>query len=94
MHNRLLDHFRTVYIAPPPEEIDGPFFDLARHLDQLIVEGPEKTVALRKLLEARNQATLARGIDIQNKHRDQHLADVRAALHMPADENPTGDIHG
>ena len=93
MHNRLVEHFLFVYEAPPTEEIVDPFLQLAKHLDALIDESPEKSAALRKLFDARNQALFARSLDIQNKARDQHVHEI-AGSRPPLHPNPDGDIHG
>lgn len=54
MTNPILKHFD--YQAEPPQigEIIRPFAKLAWEMDQTLPDGPEKSVGLRKLLEAKD----------------------------------------
>ncbi len=60
---RMLKWFSFDHLPEPLEplqEMCFPFRELARTLCQLIEPGPERTVALRKLLEARDAAVRAK----------------------------------
>lgn len=50
--NPILKHFEVKHIRIELRSIAKPFEDMAGNLDALLPEGPEKTVALRKLLES------------------------------------------
>jgi hypothetical protein len=61
----LLAFFRYEHLPPHLQEVSKPFGDLARRLvssdpDGLGLEGAEVTVALRKLLEAKDCAVRAK----------------------------------
>ena len=52
----------TVSFAPEPpraDECSTEFHDLAHQLVEIVPEGPERTVSLRKLLEAKDAAVRA-----------------------------------
>ena len=53
---------RYFHYAHLPEQLQGaskPFCDLARHIIETCPRNPERTVALRKLLEAKDAAVRA-----------------------------------
>lgn len=53
---------RFFHYAHLPERLQGaskPFCDLARHIVETLPRNPERTVALRKLLEAKDAAVRA-----------------------------------
>jgi hypothetical protein len=54
----ILVYFEASHLPHPLREVSEPFGDLARHVAHR-VEGPEATVALRKLLEAKDCAVRA-----------------------------------
>lgn len=56
----LLQFFEYAHLPTPLQEISRPFGELAKHLADTLPENPEKTVALRKLLEAKDCAVRAR----------------------------------
>jgi hypothetical protein len=56
---RLLRFFGFAHLRPDLQEHSKPFSDLAYHLVATVPEGPERTVALRKLLEAKDAAVRA-----------------------------------
>jgi len=55
------EQVRDVYGHLPPDmqTASRPFADLAQHIIQTLPAGPERTVALRKLLEAKDCAVRA-----------------------------------
>ncbi|WP_282795190.1 hypothetical protein [Streptomyces sp. CC224B] len=55
----VLRYFDTTHLPPPLAEVAGLFEDLAAELARRSLDGPELTVALRKLLEAKDAAVRA-----------------------------------
>jgi hypothetical protein len=58
--DRMLKWFAYEHLPPHLKEVSAPFFDLASDLCSHVEPGPERTVALRKLLEAKDAAVRAR----------------------------------
>ncbi len=56
---RMLKHFAFGHLPPTLQEISAGFCALACHLVQGVTPGPERTVALRKLLEGKDAAVRA-----------------------------------
>lgn len=50
----ILRYFAYEHLPPHLQEVSKVFGDLARHLDQSIPDGPEKSAGLRKMLEAKD----------------------------------------
>ena len=57
--NNLIQFFAYDHLPEHLQEISKPFGDLAEQLDSILPDGPEKTVAFRKLLEAKDCAVRA-----------------------------------
>lgn len=56
----LLRYFSITHLPVGPlREVSGSFVDQAVYLDGRLPDGPEKTVALRKLLESKDAAVRA-----------------------------------
>jgi hypothetical protein len=55
----VLRFFRYDHLAPPLKEVSEPFFLLAKQVAERSPDDPETTVALRKLLEAKDAAVRA-----------------------------------
>lgn len=55
----LLQFFAYAHLPPHLQLVSKPFGDLAEQIDKNIPNNPEKTVALRKLLEAKDCAVRA-----------------------------------
>lgn len=55
----LLQFFGTAHLPDRLARVVAPFADLARRVDDTLPAGPEKTEALRKLLEAKDCAVRA-----------------------------------
>lgn len=51
---RLLKFFEYAHLPPPLQEHSKRFAVLASHIVSTVQPGPERTVALRKLLEAKD----------------------------------------
>ena len=59
MKNRMLQFFAYKHLPPHLQVASAPFGELAEMLDATLPDNPEKTVALRKLLEAKDCAVRA-----------------------------------
>ena len=57
---RMLRWFQYEHLPPHLQEASKPFCDLAIHVVVHTDPGPERTVALRKLLEAKDAAVRAK----------------------------------
>ena len=60
--DRMLKFFAYDHLRPDLRQYSKPFSDLAHLVVALIPVGPERTVALRKLLEAKDAAVRAAAI--------------------------------
>jgi hypothetical protein len=59
MEERMLKWFEYAHLPEKLQEVSKPFGMLAMHIATGIASGPERTVALRKLLEAKDAAVRA-----------------------------------
>ena len=59
MNERMLKWFEYEHLPEKLQTVSKPFGELAKLLCDLAVAGPERTVALRKLLEAKDAAVRA-----------------------------------
>lgn len=59
MKSALLQFFSYAHLPVNLQTVSQPFHDLATHLDASLPVNPEKTTALRKLLEAKDCAIRA-----------------------------------
>ena len=59
MQNRLLQFFEYAHLPPHLQAISKPFGELALALETILPGNAEKTVAFRKLLEAKDCAVRA-----------------------------------
>lgn len=57
---RMLKWFEYAHLPPVLQEMSMPFGELAAKIVDAIEPGPERTVALRKLLEAKDAAVRAK----------------------------------
>jgi len=57
--DRMLQYFKYEHLPPKLQEISRPFGELAQRIVDTIPMNPERTVALRKLLEAKDCAVRA-----------------------------------
>ena len=54
--DRLLQFFKYEHLPSHLQEVSRPFCDLANHIESSLPTNAERTVALRKLLEAKDCA--------------------------------------
>lgn len=59
MNERMLKWFEYSHLPEKLQAFSKPFGELAAHVVATIEPGPERTVALRKLLEAKDAAVRA-----------------------------------
>lgn len=57
---RMLKWFEYDHLPPHLQEVSKQFGELAKSIESSIDSGPERTVALRKLLEAKDAAVRAK----------------------------------
>jgi hypothetical protein len=57
--DRMLQFFAYAHLPPHLQEVSKPFGDLAQQIVDTLPGNPERTVALRKLLEAKDCAVRA-----------------------------------
>jgi len=57
--DRMLQFFEYTHLPAPLQAISKPFGELAQHVVGTLPSNPERTVALRKLLEAKDCAVRA-----------------------------------
>ena len=55
----ILRYFHYAHLPPPLQGASKPFCDLARHIVTTLPRNAERTVALRKLLEAKDAGVRA-----------------------------------
>lgn len=78
--SRLVHHIEGRNVRPPVPEIIDPFVTLAKILDDCLDPGPEKTTALRKLLESCDAAVRCRVADLENRIVDQKVKAITEAV--------------
>jgi hypothetical protein len=59
-HEYLMQFFAYGHLPPQLQDASKPFKDLAQHIVDTLPSNPERTTALRKLLEAKDCAVRAR----------------------------------
>lgn len=59
----LLKYFKYDHLTKELQSVSKPFSDMADRLDATLPQGSEKTVAIRKLLEAKDAAVRSYAID-------------------------------
>lgn len=57
--DELMKYFAFQHLSPKLQNVSRHFYTLADLVKNLLPEGPEKTVALRKLLESKDAAVRA-----------------------------------
>lgn len=78
----ILEHFKFDHLPPFLQEVSRPFAELAHRLVDELPRDPERTVALRKLLEGKDAAVRARLV--------RHRAEQAEAERERRSEEPTG----
>ena len=59
MADHIEQFFAYAHLPPALQNVSAPFCDLAAHVIRTLPRNPERTVALRKLLEAKDAAVRA-----------------------------------
>lgn len=59
MNEHIMQYFAYVHLPPALQKVSEPFCALAQKMVTEIPRNPERTVALRKLLEAKDAAVRA-----------------------------------
>jgi hypothetical protein len=54
MSNQIMRYFEYDHLPVALQPVSMAIADVARSMDQLLIDGPEKTAGLRKLLEAKD----------------------------------------
>ncbi|MCA8979416.1 MAG: hypothetical protein KDC14_05280 [Planctomycetes bacterium] len=57
--DHIMQFFAYGHLPPPMAEVSRPFAELAERIESTLPRNPERTVALRKLLEAKDAAVRA-----------------------------------
>lgn len=57
--SQILRYFTYSHLPPHLQEVSQPFCELAENIENTLPSGPEKSTALRKLLEAKDAAVRA-----------------------------------
>ena len=57
--NPIIRYFDYGHLPAHLQEVSMPFSQLAHHIDETLANGPEKSTALRKLLESKDAAVRA-----------------------------------
>lgn len=60
MRDPMLQFFMYFHLPSHLQEISKPFCELAEHINSTLPRNPERTVAFRKLLEAKDCAVRAK----------------------------------
>lgn len=58
-NDKILKHFDYYHLPDVLLQVSRPFHTLAHHVHGTVASGPERSVALRKLLEAKDAAVRA-----------------------------------
>lgn len=66
--DHILQFFAYGHLPPNVQEVSKPFSDLAVRITQMCPSNPERTVALRKLLESKDAAVRAYIARVNNDH--------------------------
>jgi hypothetical protein len=59
MEEHILQYFEYTHLPPHLQDVSRPFCELAHRTVETLPRNPERTVALRKLLEAKDAAVRA-----------------------------------
>jgi hypothetical protein len=60
MSDSLLQYFAYEHLREDLQEVSRPFGELARHIVEILPRNAERTVTLRKLIEAKDAAVRSR----------------------------------
>ena len=59
MPSTTIKYFAYEHLPPALQAVSKPIGELARHLEETLPDGPEKSAGMRKLLEAKDCAVRA-----------------------------------
>lgn len=88
----ILHFFHYAHLPPTLRETSRAFFELAFRVVRTIPRNAERTVALRKLLEAKDAAVRANLPGPRDFHTNKRL-DVEPALGLAASKNALKEMH-
>lgn len=57
--DHIMQYFHYMHLPPQLQEVSRPFCEMAKRITETLPRNPERTVALRKLLEAKDAAVRA-----------------------------------
>lgn len=80
INSRIVDHIEGKNVRPAVPSVIDPYVTLAKHLDEILEPGPEKSTALRKLLESCDAAVRCRVADTENHSRDEKVKAANSAV--------------
>lgn len=100
MTDRLLQYFAYSHLPAHLQAVSKPFCDLAQNIVDTLPQNPERTVALRKLLEAKDCAVSSQSsrrcaVRIENissipKNENSHDRRDRSRSQFPAHDQAQG----
>jgi tRNA(Arg) A34 adenosine deaminase TadA len=83
MPTTTLKHFSYQHLPPTLQLVSKPLHDLARQMEELVLDGPEKSAGMRKLLEAKDcfvRACIVQKDDKQEVARQDALTEEATRL--------------
>jgi hypothetical protein len=89
MGSPLLHYFRNDHLHPDLAVVSQGFAELAESVDNALPDSAEKTVAIRKLLEAKDAAVRA-AVDALNDSRERGFKALRMDRPTKYDERISG----
>lgn len=72
--NSIIKYFVYAHLPENLQKVSKPFSELANSLNETLLDGPEKSAGLRKLLESKDcmvRASLERKAQVANKQETQ-----------------------
>lgn len=95
-HEHIMQFFVYDHLPPAAQAVSKPFCELAQWIEQTLPRNPERTVALRKVLEAKDagvRASLAKPLPEHERRERQEIkpadvADVSSVLGATAESKP------
>ena len=80
MSEPILQFFEFKHLPPHLQDISSPFHDMAHRIAQTVPRNPERTVALRKLLEAKDAVSVRAAIYKEPEKPKPTVAELDAIL--------------
>lgn len=75
MKNQIMQYFEYSHLPEFLQPVSAAFGRLAEEMDELLPDGPEKSVALRKLLEGKDAAVRAY-LFVKRQNKDSYSAEL------------------